>query len=136
MPENYDKDLCIYRIEKAYECVKSSKMLKDIEDYASSANRSYYAMFHAMRAVLALDGVDRKKHSGVVAYFQEHYIKTGVFAKEYSYYIKNAFQIRQESDYEDFCIISKEEVVEQIENAEKLISAVEKYVKKLSIMKE
>lgn len=123
------KDLCKYRIEKAYECLKSAKLLQEWGDYTSSANRSYYSIFHAMRAIMALDGEDRKKHSGVVAYFQENYIKSGVFDKEYSYIVKNAFQVRQESDYEDFCIISKEDVKEQIENAEKFITSVEQYVK-------
>lgn len=80
---------------------------------------------------MALDGEDRKKHSGVVAYFQENYIKNGIFDKEYSYIIKNAFQVRQESDYDDFCIISKEDVIEQIDNAEKFIISVEKYVKEI-----
>lgn len=122
------KDLCKYRIEKARECIKSAETLRSIEDYASAANRSYYAIFHSIRAVMALDGEDRKKHSGVIAYFQEHYIKSGVFDKECSYIIKNAFQMRQESDYEDFCIISKEEVSEQIKNAEKLIAMIEEYV--------
>lgn len=77
---------------------------------------------------MALDGEDRKKHSGVVSYFQENYIKTGVFSKEYSYYVKNAFQIRQKSDYEDFCIISEEDVTEQFEQAELLIMVIERYV--------
>ena len=123
--------LCKYRMEKAYECLKSAELLKNAEDYTSAANRSYYSMFHAIRAIMALDGEDRKKHSGVVAYFQENYIKTGVFGKEYSYMVKNAFQVRQESDYEDFCIISKDDVVEQIENAEKLINTIEQYVNEI-----
>jgi len=124
-------DLCRYRIEKARECLKSAIVLKEVDDYTSSANRSYYSIFHAIRAVMALDGEDRKKHSGVVAYFQENYIKNGIFDKEYSYIIKNAFQVRQESDYDDFCIISKEDVIEQIDNAEKFIISVEKYVKEI-----
>ena len=44
---------------------------------------------------------------------------------------KSAFQVRQESDYDDFCIISKEDVDEQIENARKLIDAVKSYVCKI-----
>ena len=80
---------------------------------------------------MAFDGEDRKKHSGVVAYFQEHYIKQEIFSKECSYYVKNAFQIRQESDYEDFCVISKDEVIEQIENAEVLLETVENYLKQI-----
>ena len=77
------------------------------------------------------DGEDRKKHSGVIAYFLENYIKNGLFDKEYSYIIKNAFQVRQESDYDDFCIVSKEDVVEQIKNAHKLIDSIKSYVKEI-----
>ncbi len=123
--------LCNYRIEKAESCLKSAELLKDSTDYTSAANRSYYSIFHAIRAVMALDGEDRKKHSGVIAYFLENYIKNCLFDKEYSYIIKNAFQVRQESDYDDFCIISKEDVDEQIENSRKLIDAVKSYVSKI-----
>jgi len=69
MPEENKKALCKYRIERAYECLKSAEFLIIAEDYSAAANRAYYSMFHAMRAIMALDGEDRKKHSGVVAYF-------------------------------------------------------------------
>ena len=131
MPEENRKALSVYRLEKAYECIKSAEALKVIEDYTTVANRAYYAMFHAMRAVMALDGEDRKKHSGVVAYFQEHYIKSEIFDKDYSYAIKNAFLIRQESDYEDCYVILKEYVTMQLENAKKFVSQVKQYVEKL-----
>ena len=39
--------------------------------YRSAANRAYYAIFHAMRAVLALDGVDMKHHSGIISEFRK-----------------------------------------------------------------
>ena len=131
MPEDNRKALCKYRLEKACECIKSAEALESIEDYSTAANRAYYAMFHAMRAVMALDGEDRKKHSGVVAYFQEHYIKSEIFDKEFSYAIKNAFLVRQESDYEDFYVVSKSEAIEQLENAKLFIAAVDKYVSSL-----
>ena len=66
MLDQNKKELCKYRIEKAYDCLKTAKLLIEAKDYTSSANRSYYAMFHAIRAIMALDGEDRKKHSGVV----------------------------------------------------------------------
>ena len=128
MPEDNRKALSKYRLKKAYECIKSAEALMEIEDFTTVANRSYYAMFHAMRAVMALDGEDRKKHSGVVAYFQENYIKSGTFDKEFSYAIKNAFLVRQESDYEDFYVVSKSEAIEQLENAKQFVTAVDKHI--------
>lgn len=53
-------DLSKYRLEQSKQCLKSSKVLYDVEDYKGSANRSYYAIFHALRSVLALEAVDSK----------------------------------------------------------------------------
>ena len=73
----YSSDLCKFRLEQATRCVESAELLFDEGDYNGAANRSYYAVFHCMRAVLALDGADFKHHSGVISYFRREYIKTG-----------------------------------------------------------
>ena len=96
-----------YRLSKAEECYIAAKCLLDDGLYTDSANRSYYAIFHAVRALLALEGVDFKKHSGVISHFQQHYIKTGMFDREYSDVVRDAFSIRQNCDYEDFFIPSE-----------------------------
>ena len=131
MLEESRKALSEYRLERAEECLKSAEVLKSIEDYTTVANRAYYAMFHAMRAVMALDGEDRKKHSGVISYFQQNYVKTEIFDKEFSTIVQEAFEIRQESDYEDFYVISKEDAITQYENAKKFVSAAEEYIQSL-----
>lgn len=70
MSENKKVDLARYRFEKATEdCHASGELLK-LNLYKQSMNRSYYAIFHAVRSLLALDGVDFKKHSQVIGYFQ------------------------------------------------------------------
>ena len=53
------KDLSKYRLEQAEKCIKSAQALVDIDDYKGSANRAYYAIFHCIRSVLALDEVDK-----------------------------------------------------------------------------
>lgn len=60
-----------YRFETALQCIKSAKILQENDDYRGAANRSYYAIFHAMRSVLALRMMDFSKHSGVSAYFRK-----------------------------------------------------------------
>lgn len=54
--------------------------------------------YRIKRAVLALEGVDFKKHSGVTQYFQREHIKTEHFDKNYSNIIMNASTIRNASD--------------------------------------
>jgi uncharacterized protein (UPF0332 family) len=81
-----------------------------------------------MRAVLAMEHIDFAKHSGVSSYFRKAYIKTGIFDDEYSDIIREAFDYRSDSDYDDFYVISKEEVAEQIANAKKFYDGVNKYL--------
>ncbi len=120
--------LTTLRLEQASGCLKDAELMLGASSYKSAANRSYYAIFHAMRAVLANDDFDSKKHSGVISVFRERYIKTGVFPKEFSDYIRDAFDNRGQSDYDDFFIISKEETVEQIENARAFLASVKEYL--------
>lgn len=117
-----------HRIEVAKEHLQSARLLIDAGNYKAAANRSYYAAFSAMRAVLALDGLDFKRHSGVISEFRKSYIKTGVFDAELSHIIDSLKDVRQSSDYDDFYLISKEEVSLQVENAECFVSRVEEYL--------
>lgn len=120
--------LAKYRLEKALNCLEAAKLMFRNQYYSDSANRSYYAIFHSARAVMALDGEDRKRHSGVIAYFQEHYVRTKIFDKEFSKIIQDAFEIRQDSDYEDFFVVSRTDVEEQLQDAERFYNEVKKYI--------
>ena len=71
-------DLIQYRLAMAVEKLISAKILMDAGQNKDSVGRSYYAIFSAVRAVLARDEVDFSKHAGVIAYFQKNYIQTGI----------------------------------------------------------
>lgn len=122
------KALSEARFDHAKECLDAAKSLLASSNYKSAANRSYYAIFHAMRAVLAFDEIDMKHHSGVISEFRKLYIKTNIFDIKLSQIISVLFDIRTESDYDDFFIISKSEVQEQIENAEYFLTEIEKFL--------
>lgn len=62
-------DLSKYRLESANDDMVAAKILYEAKQFKSSINRSYYAIFHCLRAVLALDGFDSSKHSGIIAFF-------------------------------------------------------------------
>ena len=122
--------LALFRIEKAKNDLHDAKETLRLGMYDNAANRSYYAIFHAARAVLALDGLDFKKHAGVVGTFSKNYIKTGVFEPETAQMIKSAFSIRSETDYEDFYVVSKKDVEQQVLDAEVFIAKVSDYLQK------
>ena len=67
MPHEYDgtrRDLVLYRIETAKEDLDAAKLLLAGKAYKSANNRAYYAIFHSVNAVHALDGRAYKRHKG------------------------------------------------------------------------
>ena len=122
-------DLVSYRLISAKDKLISAKVLFEAGQYKDSIGRSYYAIFSAIRAVLAIDNVDFSKHSGVIAYFQKEYIKTEIFEKKYAKYLQQAFQIRNSCDYDDFFIVSKQDAEDQYKRATEIITVIERYIK-------
>lgn len=127
MPDN-EQELSNYRIGRAQEELKGSKLLFANNLYKQAVNRSYYAIFHATRAVLALDKYDSKKHSGIISHFNHHYIAKNKIEKEYSKILMSAYKIRNHSDYDDFYIIDKEEAGNQLIHAEKFVNRIMEYL--------
>lgn len=117
-----------YRLEMAEERLHSSKVLLEAGSYKDSIGRSYYAMFTAVRALLAMEGQDFPKHAGVIAYFQKEFVKTGKVDRKYFKYISQAFQIRNNTDYADFFIVSAQDAKEQYEKAKEFLKVIVKYL--------
>lgn len=117
-----------YRLEMAKERLHSSEILLKDGSYKDSIGRSYYAMFTSVRALFAMEGQDFSKHAGVIAYFQKEFVKTGKFDKKYSKYISQAFQIRNNTDYADFFIVSMQDAKEQYDKAKEFLEVIEKYI--------
>jgi len=87
-----------------------------------------------MRAVNALDGFDSSKHSGVIAHFNQEYVKAGHFPPTTSAIIRKASILREKSDYEDFYKTDKEETADIIEKVSILLKDVEIYLQKKGVL--
>lgn len=122
------KELATYRMERAKEMLVASEENLNIAQYRTSLNRSYYAVFHAMRAVNILEGYDSSKHSGVIAYFTQTFLKTERLDRNLSKIIKEASYLREKSDYDDFYIASKEEARSQLENAKVFLQKISEFM--------
>ena len=128
MLDEAKRALSAARLDHADECLSAAQNLLKTGNYKSAANRCYYAVFHAMRAVLALNEIDMKKHSAVIAEFRRLYVKTGIFDNEMSKIISNAFDARTDSDYDDFYVIAKSDVEMQVREAEYFVMTVKTYL--------
>ena len=128
-------DLAKYRLARAKEDLETAVDNLENGKYRASVNRSYYAVFHSIRAITALNHFDSSKHSGVIAFFNQHYIKPGVFDKELSKMIDSCSRLREKADYDDFYLVAKDDAVQQFDKARKINQAIEVYMKGLEDQK-
>lgn len=127
-------ELSKYRFTCCREALEDASIMFEAGRYKNALNRSYYAIFHAIRSVNALQGFDSSKHSGVIAYFNQNYVKTGIFPKEVSKIIKVASEKRERADYLDFYVASRDEAQLQIERATEFEILVEEYLKRSNVL--
>lgn len=129
MKSRISRELVMHRLEQAKNELADAKLLYRNKSYLSANNRAYYSIFHTIRAVLALESIDFKRHKDVIAYFNKNYINTEIFPRKMGKRIAQANRIREDSDYDDEFIAKPEATEAQIETAEELINLVDEYVK-------
>jgi hypothetical protein len=82
--EEYKEILIKYRLGQAEETLKDAELLLSGGSPRSIVNRAYYATFYSVLALLTKKGEASSKHSGVIALFDAHFVKSGIFPKDMS----------------------------------------------------
>ncbi len=124
--KSYKKDLIQYRLESAREMLHDARLLKENGGSPKSiVNRAYYAVFYASLALLVTADVEPSKHSGVLAKFDELFIRRGVLAKEMSRILHRAFDMRQAGDYQKSRVITDAQADEVLKSAEEFVKTIE-----------
>ena len=123
-------DLSKYRMQEAKDSLRVAERCLSDGFYKDSINRSYYAAFYCIKAVLALGTVDFKRHKDVMAYFNKEYVATNVFPRELGRKLSTLKQLREKSDYDDFYIASKTQAEEQYETAKSVLEQINSYLNK------
>ena len=128
MNPNVSNELVLHRLEQAKEDLRACKTLYREQLYKASNNRAYYAIFHAIRSILALEPIDFKRHKDIIAYFNKNYVNTEKFPKTMGRRIARASQVREDSDYDDDFFVNPENTLIQMQTAEELLKLVEEYI--------
>ena len=132
MSFKFDKQAVInYRLQRAQETLSDAHLLfKQGGSLWSVVNRAYYAMFYAVLALLTSIGKGASKHSGVIALFDQHFVKPGHFPKEMSKAIHKVFDLRQMGDYREFFTLDKEQVQEVLDLADSFVEKAKDFLEK------
>ncbi len=130
MPSENQIELARYRMGKARQCAATARNILFDGDYNASVDRSCFAIFHGMRAVLILDGLDFKEGPAVTENFREHYVTTGVFDESSSQIVRKVFDLCTACNYDDSFTVSRQEAEQQEVNACAFLGKVEHYIGK------
>jgi uncharacterized protein (UPF0332 family) len=92
--EQERKALSLARVKRSKQHLKSARDLLRNDEFADSVSRSYYAIFQAARALLAVEGTESRKHSGVISLFNRRFVKTGKVGKRLGVILKDAKRVQ------------------------------------------
>lgn len=112
-------------LERARQAVSTGRLVVAHGDNIAAANRAYYAIFYAANALLATEKLERSKHSGVIAAFRQHFVKTDVIEAEFSRFYGEAMEQRNAADY-GLVLPDRSTADRNLENAERFVQRIEK----------
>lgn len=131
MMDEHSKELVDYRLQQAHETLQEAEGLCGMSLWRGTINRAYYAMFYAVLALAVIRQQVTSKHSGVLAFFDREFVKTGIFPKELSHSFHLAFENRQTNDYGEIISVSGEEAKQALEEARNFVSSIENYIQNM-----
>jgi uncharacterized protein (UPF0332 family) len=128
MSDDPQAKLIAFRLDQADESIQEAKILAQASLWRGAINRAYYAMFYSVLALTIIKQQTASKHSGVIAFFDKDFVRTGIFPKELSRYLHFAFERRQNSDYGEIFSANQEEAKQAIVEAEEFVEKIKDYL--------
>ena len=128
LSDNERKIIVGLELEKAQKTVDELKILTENALWNAAANRLYYALFHAVSALLINDGHPVKSHRGVMAQFGQYYVRTEIFSREDGHLLSELVIMRDNADYNCFYEAGEENVVTHLEPTKQLIEKIKNYI--------
>jgi len=111
-------------LERAQQSIEAAKELSSKGYYDFAASRAYYGAFYGATAVLLKEGLDFRKHSGVIASIHQRFVRTGKLSEEQGKDLNWLFEIRSIADYGGTAHISPLQAERAIQAAETLLKAI------------
>jgi len=128
------KTQCQKIVRKAFRSLNTARRNIDEGDYDFGSSRAYYAAFYAIQAVVLTKNLSFSKHSGVIGAFNQFFVKTGLFPKEFSKMISRLFRERQISDYDFVLNITERDALQDADFAETILKSIKKYLSELNLL--
>ncbi len=115
-------------VEKSDKNMEQANHVANLGYWDLVANRLYYAVFHAVNAMLLIDGVKTGTHKGTSIQFGKSYVLTGIFSRQDGILYGRLQTMREKADYQNVFSLEEEEGREMIKSADELRKRICDYV--------
>lgn len=115
-------------LERGRQALAAAEALADLLLFADSISRSYYAVFHCLRALLFSRGVEPKTHSGAIHLFNSEFVRRGLFASTHNRLLAGMKGARELADYDAAASFSRDDARGQIADAHAFAAEVRSFL--------
>ena len=98
--------------------------------YRSAISRTYYGLFHYIRALLYTQGLEPKSHEGLEHLFGLHFVKAGRVDSGSAKLLARLQKYREQSDYGLVTVFTKGDVEQELSEVERFVQSIQGYLKK------
>ena len=113
------------RVQRSHETWRETEGIINSGYWYAAANRMYYACYYMVSALLLKDGHNAHTHGGTIGLFGQHYVKTGKVSSDLGRFYSQLFELRQTGDYDDWKIITEEDVKPLVPSAIHFLDTIE-----------
>lgn len=122
--EEQRKDLVELYWEKAMQTREEMQIAVANTLWSMAANRMYYTCFHAVSALLVLDGHPVGTHLGTKITFGKYYVKTGLAAAAEGRLYSQLESLREKSDYDILFNVSSDDVTPLLPQVDSFLATI------------
>ena len=117
-------------LEKADKLILELDGARQLKMWSMAANRMYYAMLNALRALFVHDGHSAHTHAGMKSLFGMHYVTTGKISEDLGRLYSQMETLRERADYDCYFEASEEDVEESYVRVKDFVAVVKELIAK------
>lgn len=115
----------------ARDSLKASELLHKAGLYREAIPKSYYSMFHSLKALFTAEEIETSKHSFIISEFGFRFIKQRKeFDSQYGQSLNKVFEYRERCDYKTMFEVDETTSKFCMDRAKEFVDEIERYLNK------
>lgn len=115
-------------LARAHAALRAATTLVPPGLYADAVSRAYYAVHHALRALLFTEGIEPKTHAGAIHLFNQHFVRVGHLPASTNRTLGGLQRARELADYDPAVVFDEETARFWVDEATSFLALVETWI--------